>query len=278
MLVLRVFQVTIRRIGRDILAVAPLVVEYLPDFLGRLKTVIVVHYVCYGNEDIGNAVRVTIAVHVFRKTDKADAHLYKEIVNQAPGVTIIPGKPGKVFYNDAVDFTLHHVGQEPLKIFPVGVCSRMAVIHIFLRAAELVSMALTELGEQIALVFHAVAIVLALLGLFQILLGEPDIHSHIPAAGGIGWGDRLLLPPVFGSCHLYLLPYHITPILYLCSGGASRMPPPWDTLSQGPEQTAAQGFYSPLFCRTSRSVSLSWSDGPSSENSTLTPTPPTQKQ
>ena len=31
---------------------------------------------------------------------------------------------------------------------------------------------------------------------------------------------------------LFLLPYHITSILYLCPGGTTRMPPPRDTLSR----------------------------------------------
>lgn len=55
------------------------------------------------------------------------------------------------------------------------------------------------------------------------------------------------------------------------------MAPPWDTLSRSSKR-AATGSYSPLFCRSRKSVSVSWRDGPLSANSIFTPTPPTQKQ
>ena len=55
------------------------------------------------------------------------------------------------------------------------------------------------------------------------------------------------------------------------------MPPPRDTLSRS-SKTSCNRSYSPLLCRSRKSVSLSWRDGPLSANSIFTPTPPMQKQ
>lgn len=55
------------------------------------------------------------------------------------------------------------------------------------------------------------------------------------------------------------------------------MPPLRDTLSRR-SKTSCNRSYSPLFCRSRKSVSLSWRDGPLSANSIFTPTPPMQKQ
>ena len=43
-------------------------------------------------------------------------------------------------------------------------------------------------------------------------------------------------------------------------------------------KTSCNRSYSPLLCRSRKSVSLSWRDGPLSANSIFTPTPPMQKQ
>ena len=55
------------------------------------------------------------------------------------------------------------------------------------------------------------------------------------------------------------------------------MPPLRDTLSRR-SKTSCNRSYSPLLCRSRKSVSLSWRDGPLSANSIFTPTPPMQKQ
>ncbi len=55
------------------------------------------------------------------------------------------------------------------------------------------------------------------------------------------------------------------------------MPPLRDTLSRK-SKTSCNRSYSPLLCRSRKSVSLSWRDGPLSANSIFTPTPPMQKQ
>ena len=55
------------------------------------------------------------------------------------------------------------------------------------------------------------------------------------------------------------------------------MPPLRDTLSRR-SKTRCNRSYSPLLCRSRKSVSLSWRDGPLSANSIFTPTPPMQKQ
>ena len=101
---------------------------------------------------------------------------------------------------------------------------------------------LVERHQHTALVDNTVAVITTLLDLFQILFGEPYVRAHPPAAERVISDAGELLPPVFGSCHLYLLPYHITPILYLCSGGTSRMPPPWDKVSQGRNRLRRKGF------------------------------------
>ena len=58
---------------------------------------------------------------------------------------------------------------------------------------------------------------------------------------------------------------------------STRMPPLRDTLSRR-SKTSCNRSYSPLLCRSRKSVSLSWRDGPLSANSIFTPTPPMQKQ
>ena len=55
------------------------------------------------------------------------------------------------------------------------------------------------------------------------------------------------------------------------------MPPLRDTLSRR-SKASCNRSYSPLLCRSRKSVSLSWRDGPLSANSIFTPTPPMQKQ
>ena len=55
------------------------------------------------------------------------------------------------------------------------------------------------------------------------------------------------------------------------------MPPLRDTLSRR-SKTSCSRSYSPLLCRSRKSVSLSWRDGPLSANSIFTPTPPMQEQ
>ena len=55
------------------------------------------------------------------------------------------------------------------------------------------------------------------------------------------------------------------------------MPPLRDTLSRR-SKTSCNRSYSPLLCRSRKSVSLSWRDGPLSANSIFTPIPPMQKQ
>ena len=54
------------------------------------------------------------------------------------------------------------------------------------------------------------------------------------------------------------------------------MPPLRDTLSRR-SKTSCNRSYSPLLCRSRKSVNLSWRDGPLSANSIFTPTPPMQK-
>ena len=66
-------------------------------------------------------------------------------------------------------------------------------------------------------------------------------------------------------------------IFELCPGRTTRMPPLRDTLSRR-SKTSCNRSYSPLLCRSRKSVSLSWRDGPLSANSIFTPTPPMQKQ
>ena len=55
------------------------------------------------------------------------------------------------------------------------------------------------------------------------------------------------------------------------------MPPLRDTLSRR-SKTSCNRSYSPLFCRSRKSVSVSCKDGPLSANSIFTPIPPMQKQ
>ena len=68
-LVLGVFDIAIGSKGADILAAAPLVVKNLSDFLRGLIAVLIVHNICDWSDDTGNAVRVTVAVHIFSQTD-----------------------------------------------------------------------------------------------------------------------------------------------------------------------------------------------------------------
>ena len=203
-LICRVLQITKGSKRTNVLSAAPFVVKHLPDFFRGLKAVVVVHHVGDGDLNIGNAVRVQIAVHIFRKRNEADAHLDKQVVDQAPGVAVIAGQPGEVFHHHAVDLAAHNIGQHFLEVLPVGVRSGMAVIHIFSDAFKFLGVGFVKVIENIPLVLDAVAAVQTLFDLLQILLGEPDIACHFPAPCA-GWGlvcrEKILLAPV-------LLPWH----------------------------------------------------------------------
>jgi hypothetical protein len=214
-LILGVLDIAIGSKGIDILAVAPLVVKHLPDFFEGLITIVVVHNVGDRDDNVGNAVGITLAVHVLGKADKADIHLHEQVFNQAPGVAVIPGKPGKVFDDHTFDFSAHYVGQKPLKVLAVGVGAGVPIVHILGYALKLVNVLLIVFIEQIALVFDAVAVVLALPGLFQIFLGEPDIFTQFPAPDGVRGEIGLLIPSVFCACHCSSFP--ITLHLYYTS-------------------------------------------------------------
>ena len=75
--------------------------------------------------------------------------------SQASRIAVIPGKTGKVFYHNTVDFPAHYIGQEPLKIFAVGIRSCVSIVHIFKNVFKF----LQVLFEQVTLVLHAVVIV-----------------------------------------------------------------------------------------------------------------------
>ena len=185
----------------DILAAAPLVVEHLPDLLGSLKTVIVVHNIGDRHLNVGNAIRVKEAVYILREGDKADAHLHKQVVDQASGIAVIAGQPGEVFHHDAVNFAVHNVGHHRLKLLPVGVRPRVSVVNVLRDAFKLLNVGLVKVIENVPLVFDAVAAIQPLFDFLQILLGEPDVACHFPAAGGAGRGGirggKHLMPSIF---------------------------------------------------------------------------------
>ena len=76
-------------------------------------------------------------------------------------------------------------------------------------------MLLVKVIEQITLVDDAVAVVLSL---FQVLLGKPDVFAQPPAADGSKRERNSVAILCFLFVPLFLLPYHITSILYLCPG------------------------------------------------------------
>ena len=82
--------------------------------------------------------------------------MHKQVINQTASV-VIPGEPGKVFHDHAVDFPAHHIGQKPL----------------------------VEVPQQVTLVFRAVAVVFSF---FQILFGKADILAQTPVPDHVGRG------------------------------------------------------------------------------------------
>ena len=78
-------------------------------------------------------------------------------------------------------------------------------------------------------------------------VSEEDIHAKYEDSSPL-WKAGCIRPAASGGRYkrernsvailcflfvpLFLLPYHITSILYLCPGGTTRMPPPRDTLSR----------------------------------------------
>ena len=156
----------------------------------------IIHYICNRNNNAGNAVRVEVAVHIFSKTDKTDTHLHKQVINQTSRITVIPGKTGKVFYHNTVDFPAHYIGQEPLEIFAVGIRPCVSIVHIFGNAFKFLNVLLIKVIQQVALVFNAVAIVFSF---FQIFFGKPDIFAQPPAPDRIRGRETLLKPSVFCS-------------------------------------------------------------------------------
>jgi ABC-type multidrug transport system fused ATPase/permease subunit len=83
----------------------------------------------------------------------------QKVINQTSGIAIIPGEPGKVFHHNAVDFPAHHIPQEPLESFALRIGSRVAVIYILGVAFKFFRMVEVKIIENVALVFHAVAVV-----------------------------------------------------------------------------------------------------------------------
>ena len=69
------------------------------------------------------------------------------------------GEPGKVFHNHAVDFPAHHIGQEPLEVFAVGIRPGVPIVHIFNGAFKFIHVPPVEIPQQVTLVLHAVAVV-----------------------------------------------------------------------------------------------------------------------
>ena len=94
------------------------------------------------------------------------------------------------FDNHTVYFAAHNISKEPLEILPVGVRSRVAVIHILSDAFKFVLMLKVEIPQQVMLVFHAVAVILAFFNFFQILFRKPDVCAQPPAADGIRGNGR----------------------------------------------------------------------------------------
>ena len=180
----------------------------------------IVHYIRNRDDDTGNAVRVTVTVHIFGKADKANTHLYKQVVNQTASVTVISCETGKVFHNHTVYFAAHNIGKEPLEILPVGVCSRVSVIHILGNAFKFVLVLEVKVSQQVTLIFYAVAVVFTLPGFFQIFFGEPDVCAQPPAADSIRGRETLLKSSVFCSCHCSSFP--ITLHLYYNSARAGQ--------------------------------------------------------
>ena len=131
--------------------------------------VLIVHYIRNGDDNAGNAVRVTVAVYILGKADKADAHLNKQVVNQTACIAVISCETGKVFDDHTIYFATHYIGKEPLEVLPVGVRPGVAVIHILCDAFKFVLMLKVEIPQQVTLVFHAVAVILAVFNFFQIL-------------------------------------------------------------------------------------------------------------
>ena len=150
----------------------------------------IVHHICNRDDNTGNAVWVEIAVHIFSKTDEANAHLNKQVINQTSRITVISCKTGKVFYYHAVYFPAHYIGKEPLEILPVGVRSCVPIVYIFGNTFKFSDMLLVKVIEQITLVDDAVAVVLSL---FQVLLGKPDVFAQPPAADGIRGRETLFI-------------------------------------------------------------------------------------
>lgn len=132
-----------------------------------MKAIVVVDNICDGHLNVAHAVRALVAVHIIPQADKPNIELHKEVVDQAPGVAVIPGEPGQVFHHHAVDFAAHHIGQEPLEVLAVGVRACMAVINIKLNALKFIDVLFIERRQQAALVFDAVAVILVLFEFFK---------------------------------------------------------------------------------------------------------------
>ena len=176
----------------------------------------IVHNIGDRHNDIGNAVRVTVAVHAFGQTDKANVEPNKQVFYQISRIGIVAGEPGKVFHNDTVDFPAIHIGQQSLKILTVSIRPGFAVVNIyiaFVPLIELVHVGLVILLQQKPLIDYAVAFVTAT---EQVLLGKSDIFPQPPAHHFIrSRGTGEIHSPVFRPCHLSSFP--ITLHLYYTS-------------------------------------------------------------
>ena len=211
--VVRVFDIAVGSVRTDKFPVALFIVEHLPDLLACLIAVLIVHDVGDRHNDVGNAVRVFVAVHALGQTDKPHIHLYKEIFNQRPRIGVVSGQAGQVFDNDAVDFPCVNIGQQPLKVFPVGVRPGAAVVDILFRAFKFIDMPVIVILQQPPLIDNAVAIV-ALFGFLRVLFGKADIFTQSPVQYVI-WclGNGLICSPICCSCHVSSFLSHYTCII-----------------------------------------------------------------
>ena len=135
----------------------PLVFQIAADLDGNIAAVRVVDEVFEGNDKAvtGAVCRKTIVMIV--DGNKTNAFSRKQLLNVLSGVDILTTETRQIFYDNAVDLAAFHGLHHLLEVWPVKICSGVAIVYILGNQFNVRAFA-DEGVDQISLTGYTVAL------------------------------------------------------------------------------------------------------------------------
>ena len=183
-----ILQIAIWSIISDVITAQPLILHCRTDLFGYVLCVHIVNQIFKSGGKLFTGIG-RAAVIIVADGNKAYAEERKDAFQIFSGLHIVSAKTGKVLHNDAIDLSFPHILDHSIKCRTLKICTRVAVIGIYLFQFEIGPLGKIVSQKQF-LIFNRISI-----GLTVVLNRQTDIKcgtKHgLPLASRLTFGNAV---------------------------------------------------------------------------------------